>query len=327
MTLELITTEQLKHMPKPEWLVEDFIAENTTTVIYGEWGLGKSFFVLDMILTATTGSDWYGGREIKRPLKTIYVVAEGVSWWGARVEAFELGRLPIDTDNILWIPEPVALYNDGSTPAGSKTPMQQLEEFVAEHRPDIVVFDTWVRCTGAFGMDENSSGDVATVIKQLDDMRKKYGVCPIIVHHPTKMGKLRGSGNLMASVERVIEIGTPKDGRRSWISVIDEKGNHTMPFKTFDLKFESVAIDIDHEGNAITSAILVEGTHDASMESSSGPTNKAKVLGWLEDNPGGHSQKAVSDGSGVKPGSIAAALNSLRMEGRVVKDEKLWSLV
>ncbi len=327
LVMEVLTTAQLKNIPPPEWLIEDFVAEKNTTVIYGMWGTGKSFVVLDMALTASVGGEWLGGRKISRPLRTLFVVAEGASWWGARIEAYERYKGPVNEDNLLWIPEPVALFDPsgrGSTPDG----VVELEEIIADFNPDILVFDTWVRCTGAFGMDENSAGDTARVMRELDRMREQYGLSVVIVHHPKKDGGARGSGNLLASVERVIKVDAAESAARYKIKIEDEKGNHTTPFEEFYLKFESVAIDVDHEGEAITSAVVVPTTHESITERpTGGPTNAGKVLGWLELNPGEYTQKELADYAGVKSGSIRAALVSLESGGHIKQtDDKKWRL-
>jgi len=248
MKLETYTTAELLAMPPPEWIIEDVIAEKSTTMIYGPWGLGKSFMVLDMVLTATTGDDWLGERRVIRPLKTLYVVAEGVAWWPRRLRAHMLAKKEFNPENVLWVPEPVNLW---APPGGVDTSdIKALEETLADFQPDMVVFDTWVRCTAAFGMNEDKATDTAQVFRQLDRLRDEYNVAPIIVHHPTKMGNFRGSGNQGASLERIIELKEVKD-HPELVDVYDEKGNHTQPFTPFRLRFEQVDIGDDE-----TSAVL-----------------------------------------------------------------------
>ncbi len=245
--MKVLPTDQLNEMKPPEWLLEDFYAENSTTLVYGPSGLGKSFMVLDQVLTMSTGADWYG-RAVARPLKTLYIVAEGASWWYRRIQAFQQERMGINKDNLLWVPEPVDLW----TPGTQNEPgpgIRALEEVLEEHEPDLMVFDTWVRVTSAFGMNEDKASDTSRVIRQLDRLRDEYAVTPVIVHHPTKTGNFRGSGNQGASVERIIALEAGEND--SQFKVHDEKGNHMEPFTDFIMHFESVQIDDD-----ITSAVI-----------------------------------------------------------------------
>ena len=246
---ELLDTDELLDMSEPDWLVDGFIAEKSTTMIYGPWGLGKSFMVLDMVLTASTGSPWHGGIKVNKHLKTLYVVAEGASWWPRRVKAFEIGRGLYDPRNLLWYPKPVDLVNEGSGDIAS------LEMTLEKHKPDVIVFDTWVRCTSAFGMNENDAGAIAMVYNRLDYFRDEYNVSPVIVHHPRKNdGEFRGSGNQAASLEVVISLRPIKDSLD--FTVHSEKGNHMEPWDPFRLSFHGVPVGKDKHGEEITSAYL-----------------------------------------------------------------------
>ena len=276
MPLDLYTTEDLMNLPKPEWLVEDFIAEKATTMVYGPWGLGKSFMMLDMILDGTRGGEWEagGGRKIARPLKTLYIVAEGVQFWPPRIRAFVQEKGEIADENILWYPKPVQLFDPAGKGTNTPDDVLALEESVAAHRPDVLVFDTWVRCTGAYGMEENNSGHVAQVYRELDRLRDEYNVAPVLVHHPKKDGTSgRGSGNQMASVERVISLQSMGENNRAEFKVHDEKGNHTKPFEDFVMRFEKVELEDDE------SAVL---KYEGEVAGTSGPTLADQIFGWAK---------------------------------------------
>lgn len=323
-SLQVLTTDELLALKAPEWLVEDFVAEQGTTVVYGEPGLGKSYTILDMVLTATTGREWFGGRKILRPLKTIYIVAEGVGHWGNRVRAYELHKNGFDHDNVLWVPHPVALFSENG---GSRMPdgIRDLKVAIEKHSPDILVIDTWIRCTGAFGMNENDAGNTATVIKQLDSIRDEFGVSPIIIHHGTKEGNSpRGSGNLTASVERVIKVAAPKDQKKSWVQLEDEKGNHITPFENFTLKFNTVGIGEEPDGRAITSAILLENEYNAEAEIAD--QSAGQILNWLRNHPGRWRAVDISTGTGVNDTTCRKALKKLEPLGVTQDSNKLWGI-
>ena len=220
MSITVLSTEEMADIPRPRWLIEDFVAENSTTMIYGPWGLGKSFMTLDMVLSATVGGEWYG-RKIERPLKTLFIVAEGAAWWYRRLLAYERERGPVAREMIFWIPQPVNLWN-------STSDMDDLVEIIEDLEPDILVIDTWVRCSSAYGMNEDKATDTAMVYNKLDHLRDKYKVSPVLVHHPTKAGGARGSGNQEASVERVIALQAVAESD-AMFDVVDEKGNHMEP--------------------------------------------------------------------------------------------------
>ena len=306
--LTLLSTEGLANTPRPKWLMEDFIAEKSTTMIYGPWGLGKSFLALDLALHASTGRDW-NGRTTHRPLKTMFIVAEGAAWWYRRVLAWEKENGEIDRDMLLWIPQPVNLYEAGNLE------LAQLDKFIAENDPDVLVVDTWVRCSAAYGMNEDKATDTAQAYKNLDTLRDKYDVTPVIVHHPTKSGGVRGSGNQEASVERVIGLHAV-EGMEHTFEVKDEKGNHTEPFSPFRMTIMGVPLEEFSEG--LTSAVI---KYEGLAPTSDGKSN-ADIL-WASCAtllpPQGWPLKDFKN-KGVKDGSVHKALSDLVLRGILEKD-------
>ena len=304
--MKVLTTQELSELKPPEWLLEEFYAEHSTTLVYGPWGLGKSFMVLDQVLSMSVGDDWYG-RAVARPLKTLYIVAEGAHWWHRRIQAYQKERGDIDPDNLLWVPEPVDLWTPGKMNGeGRREPgpgIQELEMALEDHQPDLVVFDTWVRVTSAFGMSEDKATDTAQVIRQLDRLRDTYQFSPIIVHHPTKTGNFRGSGNLGASVERIIQM---KEGEnKSQFIVVDEKGNHIQPFDDFQCHFESV--DLGEISSAVvrydgptsgkpTDTMNVQRLYFAAKQVFLGEVVTHGQLAGISDVAKGSTDAAITDG-------------------------------
>jgi len=307
--MKLLTTEELSEIPRPRWLIEDFIAEKATTMIYGPWGLGKSFMALDMALTATTGGEW-NGRKIERPLRIMFIVAEGAAWWYRRLLAYERARGPVDREMILWIPEPVNLYQKGNPE------LLWLEEKIAEYEPDVLFIDTWVRCSAAYGMNEDKATDTAMAYKNLDYLRDRYDVTPVIVHHPTKGGVFRGSGNQGASVERIIKL-DEVEGFKGFV-VHDEKGNHTESFPDFRMQFQTV--DLSDLAEDLTSAVV---EYEGLAPSGDGDTLDTKL--WnathmlIPDT--GWTAKQFKDSAVIKSGSVSKALKSLVLKGLLEQSE------
>jgi hypothetical protein len=52
----LRTPEQIKAMPEPDWLIEDYLVANTLAVVWGKWGSGKSLLELAMAAHIGAGS-------------------------------------------------------------------------------------------------------------------------------------------------------------------------------------------------------------------------------------------------------------------------------
>ncbi len=290
--MEVITIGELGLLPEPEWLIKGVVAQQSTTMVYGEWGLGKSFMVLDMALTATTGEDWFGPGEVNRPLKSLYIIAEGAGWWARRIQAYADYRGKVNSENFRIIPHAVNLWHK---PSPDYTDLVDLERAIADFRPDIVVIDTWVRCTSAFGMQEDSAGDTAKVMTELDRMRDKYNCSFVLVHHPTKSGGFRGSGNQGASLEIIVVLDRVGDGDS--FAVSPEKGNHMEPWEPFSLGFEGVQTGQDARGEPITSAYLVDEGAYTKPKGGGGSNKRVKEQKdfWMAWHKGDHSGVAYSD--------------------------------
>ena len=312
--LTLLTTAELANIPRPKWLIEDFVAEKATTMIYGPWGLGKSFFALELALRASTGADVYG-RATERPLKSLFIVAEGAAWWYRRLLAFEQEHGEIDRDMLLWIPQPVDLDHKDNAE------LLDLDAIIKEHDPDILFIDTWVRCSAAYGMNEDKATDTAQAYKNLDTLRDRYEVTPVIVHHPTKSGGVRGSGNQEASVERVIGLHEVENMPHTF-DVKDEKGNHTEPFQSFRMTIQGVDLSSFAEG--LTSAVL---QYDGLSPNKEGKSNSKTLLAAVITiiPPQGWPQHEFEN-KGVPKGSIHKSLQDLVLQGMLVKDGSHYRL-
>ena len=100
----LIAGDRIKLLPKPESLVEGVLDADTLAVLYGRAGVGKSFVALDLALSVATGTRWQG-HEVRRG-RVLYVVAEGASGTGARLDAWQKYQLCIPPARSCGSPPP-----------------------------------------------------------------------------------------------------------------------------------------------------------------------------------------------------------------------------
>ena len=80
---------------------------------------------------------------------------------------------------------------------------ERLEATLDSHKPVLLVLDPFVRLHSA--IDENSAGDVSTILGDLRGLQRRYGVAIALVHHARKNGNgmhpgqaLRGSSDFHA---------------------------------------------------------------------------------------------------------------------------------
>ncbi|MDE3041875.1 MAG: AAA family ATPase [Nitrospirota bacterium] len=75
---KLRTYEQIIHEPLPptDWLIEPLIAQGDRVVIYGEFGVRKSWMLLDVALHLAAGKPWAGHFVIPQPRTVLYIDEE-----------------------------------------------------------------------------------------------------------------------------------------------------------------------------------------------------------------------------------------------------------
>ena len=65
----------LKKLGPINWVVDNFLERNATSVLCAPPGEGKSFFAIDFACCVATGTPWHGEKVIKGPV--VYIAGEG----------------------------------------------------------------------------------------------------------------------------------------------------------------------------------------------------------------------------------------------------------
>lgn len=187
----ILTVDQLRNLPPLEPLIVDTIERSTIFMVAGDFGTYKSFLVLDWLACLSSGRPWMG-REVPKPVRTLYVCGEGASGIGKRMNAWELSRLePLTGFFVL----PVAVN------LGDLRQVADLAIAMRHLAIGLVVFDTLNRCTS--GLEENSAKDMGIVIDNLSRLRDvNDGGTVGVIHHTGKDGsRERGSSALADGVD------------------------------------------------------------------------------------------------------------------------------
>jgi hypothetical protein len=186
--------------PDPEYLIDDVMLLAMICVFFGLSGAGKSFLVIDQGLCVASGRPWRG-HKVKRS-KVLFVVGESAAGYRARIKAWcnRNGVDPASLDD--WVevlPCAVNLYD----PNGD---VGAFVQGVNDKDYDVIVFDTLSRMYG--DGDDNSAHDFNVI---LNNTRGVSGMC-WYVHHANKDGATyRGSGNIMAASDTMIQCVIDKD--------------------------------------------------------------------------------------------------------------------
>jgi hypothetical protein len=244
-----------------EWLIRDYLPLESTTMIYGESGAGKTFAVLDMALHIATGKDWQD-HKTKQGM-VIYIAGEGHTGISKRAAAWAQyhGVNADDMADFLCTSQAVT----PTCEAELFTLIDNIDAWVSESggQPVLIVFDTLARC---FEGNENASQDAAAYIKAKDRLKNKYGACVLSVHHTGKDKAQggRGSSAFKGAWDAEHCLSVCGDG----IELTTPKMKEGEPCKAKYFKLAQVTLNDwkDRDGYDVTSAVMVSSSA-ASIES------------------------------------------------------------
>lgn len=164
--------ENLEYVAKP--IFEDFLYENTVTMIAADPGVGKSVVVMNLSLCACSGSMLWDKFVIDRPRRVYYLQLEG-----AYAEAVERMRymaqvVPIDYSNICWDNcEGINVFKQADID-------MIMARIAAWGKVDIIVIDPiYMAVSGGLSKDEPATA----FVKFSNALRDKFGATVILVHH------------------------------------------------------------------------------------------------------------------------------------------------
>lgn len=234
----------LKRKP-PGWLVKDTIPDAELVLVYGASGSGKSFVMIDLAMALARGVPWFGRKVRQAPV--VYVCAEGAGGFGKRLRAYAMHN-SIDLAGVpIWVMEtaPNLLKPDD---------LKALVQAILPLRPGVVIMDTLARMTP--GANENAGEDMGLAIDNCAKVTRATGARVFLVHHTGKDESrgARGWSGMRAASDAEFEIVRNKETGKRWIETTKEKD--TADEGRIGFRLETVVVDMDEDGDAVTSCVL-----------------------------------------------------------------------
>ena len=163
-----------------DWLVADYLEQNTLAVLYGGPGKGKSFFAIDLACCVATGTPFHD--QAVRQGAVFYIAGEGHQGLARRLRA-------CSTHHRVSLDDEPPYVSCG--PGGMANPVHaaEVEEIFHElseqsgHVPSLIVIDTLSR---NFSGDENSAADIGRFVRRADLLRNPWQATTVIIHHSGK---------------------------------------------------------------------------------------------------------------------------------------------
>jgi len=232
-------------------LVSKFLIHGDVSVVYGASNVGKSFWALDLAASIVNGAPYRGKARVDGGA-VIYISLEGKLSFDNRISALKkTGRLnpgaPLhivnSTFNLLAVEDCDALVETvKEITSAIATPVR------------MIVIDTLARAMA--GGDENSSADMTSAVRAVDEIKNITGAHVMLIHHPGKNEAkgARGHSSLRAAIDTEIEI-VRREGD-SLACAIVTKQRDLPAIQPMLFRLESVHLGTDNYGEDVTSCVV-----------------------------------------------------------------------
>ena len=256
------------------YIIKNWIAENSISVVYGPSNVGKSFFCMSLAYHIAAGEEWIGNK-IKRG-SVLYLATEGGRAFENRLYALH-EKHGFNDVSLAVRPSPINLYDADEDIAKIEAIMAEIGK---RNEPvTVLVIDTLARAT-AGQMDENNNSEMSRLIAGLDAIRERTGVHIMLVHHSGKDASkgARGASALRAACDTEIELSFDEETRVRTARATKQRDMETGAEINFILQIVELGEDAD--GDQVTTCIIREATREEMEEAQSDnkPTGKNQKL-------------------------------------------------
>ena len=237
----LIPATQITGKPQPlNWLIKDYLLQESYALLFGDPSAGKSLIVLDMAFCIANGIDWDGNATTQGDV--VYVAGEGHLGLGRRLKALEI-KYDKKAEHIFMSEMPASLIDPESAIAVADA----IEAICPT--ASLVIIDTLHRNFG--GGDENSSKDFGQFTNNIDTYLRKNGRSVILVHHSGHASKnrSRGSSSIKGSLDAEYQVVKTPQGN---IEIANVKAKDFPPPPVTGFSIDAVDLGwLDDDGEPV----------------------------------------------------------------------------
>lgn len=204
----LLDFDWLMNQPPKEFIVEGLIGRRDAAMMFGPPKAAKSLVILDLIAAIISGSPFADHFEVNGFPNVIYCYGEGRSGMPNRIRALQhkWSLSPEQRARMKFLPIAPGLRHPDQPGhierfANYLLSMDQYRDFL---NGGLLVIDTFARATQ--GGDENEAGDTSIMLGHFDNACGRLDCSGLLNHHENHQGRIRGSTNLPASFDTIIQV-------------------------------------------------------------------------------------------------------------------------
>lgn len=306
----LMPADEMTVKPAPiRWLIKHWLQSEATIMVHGPSGAGKTFVVLDMAASISSGKDEWRGHKVNAGA-VVYLAGEGHHGLRGRLAAWrqENGGASLGE---MWLSKSGCELN---TPRGYSKAVEHIR--MLPQRPALVIVDTLHRFLEG---DENSAQDAKTMLDACAGITSEFGCSVLLVHHTgvsdEAQHRARGSSAWRGALDIEISVCNQK--------IEQKKSKDSEQAAPLYFALQSVEIDgwIDEDGDPVTSAIAVEGDEPAPRAPKI-DKRLSDAMGLIEAAWWGHAGQDVDAGAPyISRSAMRAKLEETGKASRTVENE------
>jgi hypothetical protein len=195
---KIYSREDLRRLPKQQWLVHGVLPLQGAAAIFGAPGTGKSFLALDLAVRISEGIDQWFGIGVKQR-DVVYMALEGGGGIRKRIDAWEIENSR-EVKNLQLIIGEFNLNNSEHVSGFLKDMIPILD------KGWVTFIDTLNQASP--GSDENNSVDMGLLLAAAKRIANESGGVVVLIHHSGKTSSkgLRGHSSMNAAMDLTIEV-------------------------------------------------------------------------------------------------------------------------
>ena len=241
----------VRDVVRVDQLVHGLLVQGTTSVVYGDSNVGKSFWAIDLAYCVATGRPWNGSKVKQKGV--VYVSMEGGQTTKNRMLAYKKAHPFQGEAHFALIPAAVNLFDSEDDIATLVATIQDAASHMGVE-VGLIVVDTLARAMA--GGNENTSEDMGLLIRNIDALAALTEAHVMLVHHTgkDKTRGARGSSALRAATDTEIQLEKIEGTNITTVTVTKQRDLEGGQSYNFKLMVTEVGNDTD--GDPITSCYV-----------------------------------------------------------------------
>jgi hypothetical protein len=180
--------------PRPPLLIDGLLHQGCKMVLAGTSKSSKTWTLLEMALSVSTGQDWWGHKTAQSPV--LYINFELPRWqMQDRLTALVAAR-----PELAGWEDTTTLWNLRGHAADLTSLRPELEKSIADEEFGLIIVDPAYKLLG--DRDENSNSDITSLMNEFERFSERTGAAVVIAHHFAKgdasgkyaMDRMSGAG-------------------------------------------------------------------------------------------------------------------------------------